>query len=61
MLELRCGTGHWTQFFTAFGFQVTAVDNSEAMLEIAKKKIKMPDLNLPMLVNYPFPMNQVKK
>lgn len=34
ILDLGCGTCHWTQFFTGFGFQVTAVDNSEAMLEI---------------------------
>jgi ubiquinone/menaquinone biosynthesis C-methylase UbiE len=37
-LELGCGTGHWTKFFSECGFQVTAVDNSEAMLEIARSK-----------------------
>jgi ubiquinone/menaquinone biosynthesis C-methylase UbiE len=37
-LELGCGTGHWTKFFSDCGFQVTAVDNSEAMLEIARSK-----------------------
>lgn len=38
MLELGCGTGHWTSFFIENKFDVTAVDNSEAMLEIARKK-----------------------
>jgi len=38
LLELGCGTGHWTQFFSEQGFQVTAIDNSEAMLEIAREK-----------------------
>jgi ubiquinone/menaquinone biosynthesis C-methylase UbiE len=37
-LELGCGTGHWTKFFSDWGFQITAVDNSEAMLEIARSK-----------------------
>ncbi|MFO7864559.1 MAG: class I SAM-dependent methyltransferase [Salinivirgaceae bacterium] len=41
MLELGCGTGHWTQFFAGLGFDVTAIDNSRAMLERAStKKIK---------------------
>ncbi len=26
MLELGCGTGHWTAFFSERGLQVTAVD-----------------------------------
>jgi len=38
MLELGCGTGHWTRFFADYGFQVTAVDKSKPMLAIAKKK-----------------------
>ncbi len=41
MLELGCGTGHWSEFFSRAGFPVTALDDSNAMLEIAKgKKIK---------------------
>lgn len=38
MLELGCGTGHWTHFFCEEGFQVTGVDESEAMLEQARLK-----------------------
>lgn len=37
-LELGCGTGHWTEFFSECGLQLTAVDNSEAMLKIARSK-----------------------
>lgn len=37
-LELGCGTGHWTKFFSENGMHITAVDNSEAMLEIARSK-----------------------
>ena len=38
MLELGCGTGHWTRFFCEEGFQVTAIDESGAMLEHARMK-----------------------
>lgn len=38
MLEVGCGTGHWTQFFVDEGFRVTAMDVSENMLKIAKNK-----------------------
>jgi ubiquinone/menaquinone biosynthesis C-methylase UbiE len=37
-LELGCGTGHWTKVLLDLGFDVTAVDNSEAMLKIAHSK-----------------------
>jgi ubiquinone/menaquinone biosynthesis C-methylase UbiE len=41
LLELGCGTGHWTEFFSRQRFQVIAIDESEAMLSIAQnKKIK---------------------
>jgi ubiquinone/menaquinone biosynthesis C-methylase UbiE len=38
MLEVGCGTGHWTRFFTDKMFDVTAVDSSENMLRIAESK-----------------------
>ena len=38
ILELGCGTGHWTEFFCGQGFKVTAIDESEAMLSIAENK-----------------------
>lgn len=37
-LEIGCGTGHWTSFFTAKGFPVTAIDLSTEMLQNARKK-----------------------
>ncbi|WP_372947775.1 class I SAM-dependent methyltransferase [Mariniphaga sp.] len=37
-LELGFGTGHWTEFFSENGLQLTAVDNSQAMLKIARSK-----------------------
>lgn len=38
MLELGCGTGHWTKFFSDNGFKVTATDVSPAMLKVAQSK-----------------------
>jgi len=38
LLELGCGTGHWTAYFSGEGFKVTAIDTSESMLQIAREK-----------------------
>ncbi len=38
MIDLGCGTGHWTEFFVDEGFKVKGVDTSEAMLNIARNK-----------------------
>lgn len=39
MLEIGCGTGHWTELFSEMGFQITATDVSPAMMSQAKKKL----------------------
>ncbi|MHA1341503.1 MAG: class I SAM-dependent methyltransferase [Promethearchaeota archaeon] len=39
LLEIGCGTAHWSIFFRRLGFDVIGIDISKAMLEIAQKKI----------------------
>lgn len=39
MLEVGCGTGHWTELFSEMGFQITATDVSTAMMAQAKNKL----------------------
>ncbi len=54
ILELGCGTGHWTQFFSELGYTITATDNSEAMLAIAHNKNKNAVFQKADVLNLPF-------
>ncbi len=38
ILEIGCGTGHWTRFFSDKGFRIHGLDISEKMLEKARNK-----------------------
>jgi ubiquinone/menaquinone biosynthesis C-methylase UbiE len=42
VLEIGCGTGHWTQFLSGLGYSVLGIDPSEAMLEKARSR-RLPD------------------
>ncbi len=37
-LEIGCGTGHWSMFFSDNGFQVTGIDIAEQMMQKAIEK-----------------------
>jgi len=38
LLDVGCGTGHWSAYFARKGFDVTGVDISEQMIEVARAK-----------------------
>ena len=38
LLEIGCGTGHWSRFFSQCGFKVTGLDISERMVNTALQK-----------------------
>jgi len=38
LLEIGCGTGHWSRYFSEKGFEVTGLDISGKMIETASKK-----------------------
>ena len=54
MLELGCGTGHWSDYFSNKGFKITAIDASESMLDIAKSKGIDADFSIADAQNLPF-------
>ncbi|GAB4295556.1 MAG: class I SAM-dependent methyltransferase [Marinilabiliales bacterium] len=61
VLEIGCGTGHWTSFLTNNNFYVLGIDNSEKMLEIAnKKKIKNASFIFGDAHKLPFHANSIE-
>lgn len=47
ILELGCGTGNYTEIFAKKGYEITGVDFSRYMIEIAKRKARLNKLEIP--------------
>lgn len=58
LLDIGCGTGHFLEWFKTFGLALTGVDNSKAMLEVAKQHLTTSVSLIPAdAQNLPFPDN----
>lgn len=56
LLEVGCGTGHWSEFFAGRGYEVTGVDVSEPMLARARTRgIPRADFRVADAHRLPFP------
>jgi ubiquinone/menaquinone biosynthesis C-methylase UbiE len=54
LLDVGCGTGHFTRFFACLGYRALGVDISQAMVRQAKKKALLPYVRGDALM-LPFP------
>ncbi len=60
-LEIGCGTGHWSSFFSDNGFQITGVDIGREMINQAVKKDIPGSVFMQMnAMNLAFPAESVK-
>jgi ubiquinone/menaquinone biosynthesis C-methylase UbiE len=55
LLDVGCGTGHWSQFFSECGFEVTGVDVSERMIKIAQNK-NIPNASFQIVDGHSLPL-----
>jgi len=56
VVDLGCGSGIWARHLADAGYQVTGVDISAAMIEIAHEQVPEGTFHLQSFVDFPIPM-----
>jgi len=52
LLDVGCGTGRISEYFSRCGYEITAIDNSESMFAIARKRLKGSRVILSNLIDF---------
>ncbi|MFW6106869.1 MAG: class I SAM-dependent methyltransferase [bacterium] len=55
LLDIGCGTGHWSAFFVGMGYQVTGVDIAPEMIKVAQTKV--PECSFQVADAYDLPFD----
>jgi len=55
LLDIGCGTGHWSAFFVGMGYQVTGVDIAPEMIEVARTNV--PECSFQVADAYDLPFD----
>jgi len=54
LLDVGCGTGHWSSFFAGLGYRVTGIDIAPGMIEVARAAVPECSFRIGDVCELPF-------